>query len=70
MVSVAHGLGRVYQRYQPMVDSVRFSLYLLWQRKSPMVGLVIVLALIGMVIFAPVLTPYQPDDYTEIGLGA
>ncbi len=54
----------IYKRYQPLFDSLKFSIYLLWNRKSPVFGFAIIIALILSAIFAPYLAPYQPDDYT------
>ncbi|MBW2148000.1 MAG: ABC transporter permease [Deltaproteobacteria bacterium] len=53
----------MYKRYQPTFDSLKFSTYLLWKRKSPVFGFAIIIALILSAIFAPYLAPYQTDDY-------
>ena len=53
------------RRYQHFLGNLKFSFFLLKQRKSSLVGLGIVLALLLMAIAAPLLAPYQPDDYTE-----
>ncbi|MBW2308816.1 MAG: ABC transporter permease [Deltaproteobacteria bacterium] len=46
-----------------MFDSLKFSTYLLWKRKSPVFGFAIIIVLILSAIFAPYLAPYQTDDY-------
>ena len=52
-------------RYRHQIDSLKFSFFLLKRRKSPIVGMAIILVLVLMGIFAPVLAPYQPDEYTD-----
>ena len=47
-----------------MWDRIKFSFFLLRQRKSPLVGLVIILMLLLMAVFAPLLAQYDADDYT------
>jgi peptide/nickel transport system permease protein len=53
------------QRYQHFLGSLKFSFFLLKQRKTPLIGLVIVLALVLMALLAPLLAPYEPDDFMK-----
>ena len=52
-------------RYQHFLSSLKFSFFLLKQRKTPLVGLAIVLALMLMALFAPLLAPYEPDEFMK-----
>lgn len=50
-------------RYKPLIDSWKFSCYILWKRKSPVFGFAIIVMLLLVAIFAPFLAPYEMDDY-------
>ena len=52
-------------RYRHQIDSLKFALFLLRRRKSPIVGLGVIFLLVTMGIFAPWIAPFQPDDYTD-----
>lgn len=58
------------ERYAPVLDSIRHALYLLWQRKTSLVGLGFILFLIVVALLATWIAPYAPDDFTsEIRVG-
>jgi len=52
-------------RHRHQIDSFKFSFFLLKKRKSPIVGMLIIGGLIMLGIFAPVIAPFAPDDYTD-----
>ncbi|HWU38504.1 MAG TPA: hypothetical protein VN203_12725, partial [Candidatus Acidoferrum sp.] len=56
------------KKYQPLKDRLRFSFFLLRRRKSPLVGLAIIIFLVAVAILAPVVAPYGADHYTETRL--
>ena len=62
MESIAREISK---KYQPLKDRLRFSFFLLRRRKSPLVGLAIIVLLLGAAVLAPVLAPYEADHYTE-----
>lgn len=53
------------KRYQHLLGSLKFSFFLLKQRKTPLVGLAIVLALVLIAVLAPFLAAYETDEYME-----
>ena len=57
--------SRFQNRYRHQIDSFKFAFFLLKRRKSPVVGLAVIFLLVMMGIFAPVIAPYLPDDYTD-----
>ena len=62
MESIAQEISK---KYQPLQDRLKFSFFLLRRRKSPLVGLAIIVLLLATAILAPVLAPYEADHYTE-----
>lgn len=52
-------------RFRHNLDSFKFSFFLLKKRKTPMIGLVIIIMLVLMAVFAPAIAPFNADDYTE-----
>jgi peptide/nickel transport system permease protein len=51
------------QRYRALIDNLKFSCYILWKRKSPVLGLAIILIFLLIAILAPYLAPYGVDEY-------
>ncbi len=58
-------LSIFHRRYRPHIDSIKFYFFLLRKRKSPIVGLIVIFLLVIMGIFAPILAPYEADEYTD-----
>ncbi len=51
------------QRYQPVIDSLRYSMHLLLRRKTAVFGLGFLLFLLVVAAFAPWIAPYAIDEY-------
>ena len=51
-------------RLNQLGERLRFAYYLLRQRKSPLVGLGIIIMLVLVALFASFIAPYGPDAYT------
>ena len=52
------------ERYAPLLDSMRHTIHLLRRRRTSMIGLGFILFLVVVAILAPVLAPYEPDEFT------
>lgn len=57
------GNNSLRKRLEPNIKELRYSIYLLRQSPLAMVGIVIIVILIGMAIFAPFIAPYGPEEH-------